>query len=61
MGRVGECTKETVLGALRNATERCPKPYAKGRVSFELLAQVDPVRVEASCPHAKALLTRLRG
>ena len=53
--------KETVLGALRNATERCPKPYAKGRVSFELLAQVDPVRVEASCPHAKALLTRLGG
>ena len=53
--------KETVLGALRNATERCPKRYAKGRVSFELLAQVDPARVEASCPHANALLTRLRG
>ena len=53
-------TKETVLGALRNATERCPKPYAKGRVSFELLAQVDPARVEASCPHAKALMNRLR-
>ena len=53
--------KLTVLGALRNATERCPKLYAKGRVSFELLAQVDPARVEASCPHAKALLTRLRG
>ena len=52
--------KETVLGALRNATERCPKRYAKGRVSFELLAQVDPARVEASCQHGKALLERLR-
>ena len=52
--------KETVLGALRNATERCQKHYAKGRVSFELLAQVDPARVEASCPHGKALLKRLR-
>ena len=52
--------KGAVLDALRKATARCPKRYAKGRVSFELLAQVDPVQVEASCPHAKALLSRLR-
>lgn len=52
--------KATVLDALHKATERCPNRYAKGRVSFELLAQVDPARVEASCPHGKALLKRLR-
>ena len=52
--------KETVLGALRNATRSCPKRYAKGRVSFDLLAQIAPARVEASCPHAKALLECLR-
>ena len=52
--------KETVLDALRKATERCQNRYAKGRVSFAMLAQVDPARVEAACPHAKALLKRLR-
>ena len=52
--------RETVLDALQRATAKCPKPYAKGKVSFELLAQVDPARVEAACPHAKALLDRLK-
>lgn len=52
--------KQTVLDALQSATVRCQKPYAKGKVSFDLLARVDPARVEAACPHAKALLDRLR-
>ena len=52
--------KQTVLDALQRATARCQKPYAKGKISFELLAQVDPTRVEAVCPHAKALLDRLK-
>ena len=52
--------KDSVLNALRNATARCPRRYAKGRVSFELLAQIDPARVEAACPHAAALLKRLQ-
>lgn len=52
--------KKTVLDALQRATAKCSKPYAKGRVSFDLLAQVDPTRVEAACPHAKELLDRLR-
>ena len=30
-------------------------------VSFELLARVDPAFVEAACPHARALMDRLRG
>ena len=45
---------------LERATANCAKHYAKGKVSFELLALVDPVLVEAACPHAKALLDRLR-
>ncbi len=52
--------KETVLNALRKATTNCSNPYAKGKVSFELLEKIDPARVEAACPHAKALLDRLR-
>lgn len=52
--------KLTVLGALDRATAGCRKPYAKGRVSFELLGQVEPSLVEAACPHAQALLARLR-
>ena len=54
-----DVTKATVLATLQSATARCKQPYAKGRVSFELLAQVDPAHVEAACPHAKALLNRL--
>ena len=52
--------KAEVLDALRRATAGCAKPYAKGRVSFELLAQIGPARVEAACPHAKTFLNRLR-
>lgn len=52
--------KETVLNALERATANCAKRYAKGKISFELLAQVDPALVEAACPHAKALLDQLR-
>ena len=36
------------------------KRYAKGKVSFELLARVDPDRVQNECPHAKVLLDRLK-
>ena len=52
--------KQTVLDALQRATAQCQKRYAKGKVSFELLTRVDPTRVEAACPHAKALLDRLK-
>ena len=53
--------KTTVLQALRRATRECSSRYSKGKVSFELLARVDPALVEAACPHARALLDRLRG
>ena len=52
--------KSTVLEALESATKECRKPYAKGKTSFELLGEVDPACVAAACPHAEALLQRLR-
>lgn len=52
--------KATVLNSLQQATAGCARPYAKGKVSFELLARLDPRAVEASCPHASKLLDRLR-
>ncbi len=52
--------KLTVLNALASATASCSKRYSKGKISFELLAQIDPALVEAACPHAKALLNRLK-
>jgi len=52
--------KTTVLKALDRATASCGRRYAKGRVSFELLARIDPARVEAACPHARVFLDRLR-
>lgn len=58
--KLEDVPKATVLAALHKATERCPNRYGKGGVSFELLAQVDSARVEASCPHGKDLLKRLR-
>ena len=52
--------KDTVLDALTKASARCGKQYAKGKVSFELLAQVDPDRVAAASAHARALVGKLR-
>ena len=52
--------KKTVLDALEKATTNCSNPYAKGKVSFELLEKINPTLVEAACPHAKALLDRLK-
>ena len=52
--------KDTVLNALAQSTRACRKPYRKGRVSFELLSQLDPQTVAAACPHADQLLTYLR-
>ena len=52
--------KADIVEALERATRSCRKSYAKGKVSFELLARIDPARVEAACPHARAFLDRLR-
>ena len=57
-----EVYKETVSDALERATSNCGKVYkkkTKGKISFELLAHINPDRVKAACPHAKELLKRL--
>ena len=53
-------TKKAIFDALDKATARCGKPYAKGKVSFELLKAVDTKAVEEACPAAKRFLDRLR-
>lgn len=58
--RLEDISKDTVLTVLKKATAACPKPYSKGKVAAEILAQLDPKTVEARCPHARALLDRLR-
>lgn len=55
-----EVSKQRIFKALKTATSLCSKRYSKGEISFELLSKIDPARVEAACPHAKALLERLR-
>lgn len=52
--------KITVFDALKKATAGCQRPYAKGKVSYELLGQLSANQVEAACPRARALLGRLR-
>ena len=52
--------KLTVFDALNQSTAGCQRHYAKGKVSYELIGKLSPVRVEAACPQAKALLDRLR-
>ena len=56
-----EVPRETVFDVLEKATAGCSKPYAKGKVASELMAQIDPGLIEDACPHAKSLLARLRG
>ncbi len=52
--------KQDVFAALDRATAGCKRPYRKGAVSFELLAELDPKEVEKHCPAAARLLGRLR-
>ena len=52
--------KQTVFEVLAKATANCKQTYRKGDVSFDVLASLTPARVEAACPHAQALLRRLR-
>ena len=52
--------KDTVYGALEQATRACEKKYLKGKISFQLLGEIDPQTVAAACPHANQLLNYLR-
>jgi hypothetical protein len=54
-------SKAAVYDALAGATAECgQKKYSKGQLSFQLLKGISPAKVEAACPHAKALFDRLR-
>ena len=55
-----QVSKADVVNALEGATAGCDKRYSKGKVSYELLARVNPALVEAACPHVQSLLDRLR-
>lgn len=48
--------KSAVFKALENATAECEKKYAKGKVSFEILGEINPQKVKEHCPNAKRLL-----
>ena len=58
--KLEDVPKATVLDSLKKATTNCSSPYTKGKVSFELLEKINPTLVEDACPHARALLDRLR-
>jgi hypothetical protein len=59
--KLEDVSKEKIFEALHNATASCGKrSYAKGKLSFELLRQIDPTEVKRGCPAAKRLLDRLR-
>ena len=57
-----QLAKTLVLESLKNATRKCKTKatYSKGAHSFQILAVVDPRKIELSCPYAKRLLGTLR-
>ena len=52
--------RQDVFNALKHATAECSTPYAKGKVSFEVLMRLDAQRVAERCHHAASLLARLQ-
>lgn len=53
--------KRDVLKGLENATRSCPKgKYDKGRHSFDLLAQIAPLKVATASRHANRLVNTLK-
>lgn len=52
--------KDAIYKALDDGTRNCRKKYAKGKVSFELVGDVDPTAVEGKCPHAHTFLATMR-
>lgn len=52
--------KGDALDKLRQSSRGCRPRYRKGKVSYDLLAQISPDTVSAACPHAEQLLNYLR-
>ena len=58
--RIEEVSKQDVESGLRQATRNTSKgTYAKGRHSFEILAELDPVKVRQKSPYADRFLSEL--
>ena len=58
---VERIAKADVLDRLARATRKTSKgPYDKGPTSFDILAEVDPSKVERAARHAKRFLDTLR-
>jgi hypothetical protein len=56
-----EVPKRAIYESLEKATADCgPRKYAKGRLSFALLATVSPAKVEAASLHARKFFECLR-
>ena len=54
-------SKQDVLKGLKRATKNTQKgKYDKGAHSFEILAQIDPNKVQQASPYAKHLITTLK-
>lgn len=55
-------SKQDVLKCLENATKGTKRgKYNKGSHSFEILAQIDPEKVQQASPYAKRLIATLKG
>ena len=53
--------KEDVINGLKEATRNCSAgPYAKGKLSFELLGALDPNKVASQSPWAKRFIETLK-
>jgi hypothetical protein len=60
--QIERVSKADVFRGLERATRHTKKgPYKKGSHSFEILAALNPDRVENVSPHAKRFLASLRG
>ena len=59
---IEEVAKADVLDGLKRATRQCSSKgaYGKGRHSFDILAEIDPAKVQTASPHAKRLIDHLR-
>ena len=54
--------KQDVLKGLEKATKSTKRgKYNKGSHSFDILAQIDPEKVQQASPYAKRLITTLKG
>ena len=57
---IEDVPRADLFNGLARATKDCTKgEYSKGQHSFQILAEVDPAKVRAACPHAELLLTYL--